>query len=361
MNRAVRAALSVRTPVSHMPLARYAHSAVLPLALATVAAQSPLPPELWPWSERLQAKDGSYADAQGRPALEETGVLALSLVGGGFVHGETRLTPVLHRSLQWLVSRQRDDGTWEEDGAGTTRRLGMLAFTLVQAAGQWPGPKPKAEEPSEEHKALRTAAARALQAVLARRHEDGGFGDNDAKSEAITTAWCLGAVAAAQSYGIGPYKPRPQQRSSGQPSSGQISPDQTGAPVPVAELIRWFDDNSGRRVVDQAAELWARGMAGQDPRKVARMSELAATIANKADASAPEECFLASMAMFYMGGKPWRAWRKKLEAAVLRTQIEKGEARGSWRPRHDRSVAVTTGFSFLVMQVNYRITTLMIE
>ena len=36
--------------------------------------------------------------------------------------------------------------------------------------------------------------------------------------------------------------------------------------------------------------------------------------------------------MFQMGGKYWKAWKKALETAVLRSQRKDGSSKGSWDP-----------------------------
>jgi len=53
----------------------------------------------------------------------------------------------------------------------------------------------------------------------------------------------------------------------------------------------------------------------------------------------PEGCgcdmyywYYGSFAMYQMGGKYWKQWRKALEPAVIGSQRKDGAAKGSWDP-----------------------------
>lgn len=296
--------------------------AVAGLAVAGLAvkaiAQSPIPLEQRSWVVRNQAKDGSFSGVDGKPSLEETSLIALALIGEGNQLAKGTYAPQLRRAMRWLVAQQKPDGTVEADGPGCTRRLGLIAYTLVEAVGR-----------SEEKGPMRAAAELALKAMFARRYADGGFGDPKASSDALSTYWCVVSAASAEAFRL-------------------------KVAVPAAKLVEWFDGHSGVTGEQVGCELLARFMVGQDPGKSPMMFKLAGVLVTKANPAMPVESYLTTYALFSLGGQHWRTWKKKLERTLVRTQLREGKDHGAWPPAGSLSRAATTAFGYLTLQGYYR-------
>jgi RNA polymerase sigma factor (sigma-70 family) len=87
------------------------------------------------WLAGVQEPDGHWDSAAhgARPAddLAATAGAALSMLGAGHTEGTGKFRENLKRALNWLVARQKDDGSFEGSDLG-----GMLApLTLVEAYG----------------------------------------------------------------------------------------------------------------------------------------------------------------------------------------------------------------------------------
>jgi hypothetical protein len=68
--------------------------------------------------------------------------------------------------------------------------------------------------------------------------------------------------------------------------------------------------------------------------------------------------YYASFALYQMGGKWWDPWNKKMTAAVLRSQRQDGNAKGSWDPvdpwGDDGGRVYSTAIMCLCLEVYYR-------
>ena len=68
--------------------------------------------------------------------------------------------------------------------------------------------------------------------------------------------------------------------------------------------------------------------------------------------------YYGTYALFQMGGKRWKFWERALETAVRDTQIEEGDARGSWDPvgpwGYIGGRVYSTALMTMCLQVHYR-------
>jgi prenyltransferase beta subunit len=121
-----------------------------------------------------QRSDGGFAQRAGQPAaVNATSFAVLAMKSTG----KAGLRSRANRAMDWLVSNQADDGSW--DGVDLT----ASAIEALNAGGR-----------------RRTAAqAKALAFIRSRQNADGGFGQGtpDEPSNAASTSWVARALVAA--------------------------------------------------------------------------------------------------------------------------------------------------------------------
>ena len=68
--------------------------------------------------------------------------------------------------------------------------------------------------------------------------------------------------------------------------------------------------------------------------------------------------YYCSQGMFQLGGKYWESWAKFMYATMLKHQVAKGKAAGSWPAEAGSAakagVCYSTAMSVLAMSVSYR-------
>ncbi len=72
-----------------------------------------------------------------------------------------------------------------------------------------------------------------------------------------------------------------------------------------------------------------------------------------ADVDDPWCAYWATEAMYRHGGAPWDAWSRKL-TAVVATQVNEGDEKGTWDPVGADSRVVTSAVRVLTLQMYYR-------
>jgi hypothetical protein len=85
------------------------------------------------------------------------------------------------------------------------------------------------------------------------------------------------------------------------------------------------------------AAMLARIFAGEDPRKsVAILKGAEVCLKNlpewKGGAIDMRHWYFGSLALFQIGGEPWKAWNAALKTAIIDHQRKSGDERGSWDP-----------------------------
>lgn len=247
------------------------------------------------WLAGQQTSDGSLG-SDGTEQREATALYALALLGNGTHLDGGEQVDALRGAIGWLVSRQRDDGTFGEPGPGAVRADALATYALVEAYGL-----------SSSGALLGAVTRRALARLVAQRQHDGGFADGTpgAASDAVSTATAACAVASATFFRL------------------------DGGATPV-ELVAWFDGHPQEAAEGAAAELFARYFAGQDPRQNARLAALADLLVQQADPADARAGYWTTFALFQTGGPHWKTWSQRLQGAIVATQITDGPFAGTW-------------------------------
>ncbi|MCU0866154.1 MAG: terpene cyclase/mutase family protein [Planctomycetes bacterium] len=255
-------------------------------------------------------------------AIETTALIALCLLADGSHLAAGDHSQPLRRAIGALVAAQHDDGGFGLAGPRSTTAQAVAAYALTEAYGLSP-----------TRGLVHGPAQLALDRLIALRGTDGGWhdGDREAASDACSTAWAMSAIASAEFFRL-----------------------RTGAGT--AELIAWFDQHPQQEPRAAAAELFAHFFAGRSGEQFPREA-LSDLITERAAASDPETCYWATFALFQNGGRQWAQWLPRLDAAVVNTQ-DQGAAAGSWQPPAGQSRRRATALWALALSARSRYTRL---
>ncbi|HEX5053398.1 MAG TPA: hypothetical protein VFZ65_16595 [Planctomycetota bacterium] len=266
-----------------------------------------------------QQSDGSFAAADGRGDMEATALWMLALLGDGRTLDAGPAAGVLQRGVGWILSQQRADGAFVDAAPGSIGHHALATYALVEAAGL-----------SASGALLRGSAQAGLDWLFAQRQPDGGWnnGLQGVASDPMSTAKSIAAIASAEFFGF-------------------------AVPMRPSELVGWFDDVVVTETAPTAAALFTRFFAGQDPKQVPAMTTMAGLVGT-ADPSDPWGAYWTTYALFQMGGRPWTDWQKRLDPAIVKTQIRDGDLEGFWEPAGGCSRLTTTALRLLTLEAYYR-------
>jgi hypothetical protein len=224
----------------------------------------------------------------------------------------------LRRYVGWLLTRQRNDGSFEPRTAGSLQRHAQITYALAETAGL-----------SASGDLLREAVGDALRWLVDERRREGGWGTScSAPPNANATAWAFLAIAAAKHHELARV-------------------------VEPGDILPWFDRFADDSPATAGAEMLCRFLAGQDPKDTPRLAKLV-SITLDTDLSDPQATFWACYALYQNGGGPWSTWSQRLGKRVVATQVKDGTLRGSWHPTSEASRTVTTAFNLLSIEAYYR-------
>ncbi|MEO6597173.1 MAG: prenyltransferase/squalene oxidase repeat-containing protein, partial [Planctomycetota bacterium] len=271
-----------------------------------------------------QRADGSFAASDDRADMEATALWMLALLGDGRTLEAGPAANVLQRGVGWILSRQHPDGALVDPAPGSIGQHALATYALVEAAGL-----------STKGALVHGGAQAGLDWLFAQRQPDGGWnnGLQGVASDPMSTAKSIAAVASAEFFHFAV-----QTKSS--------------------QLAGWFDDVVVTEPAPTAAALFTRFFAGQDPKVVPAMNTMAARLVGTADPNDPWGAYWTTYALFQMGGRPWTTWQKKLDPAIVKTQIREGDLEGFWEPAGGCSRLTTTALRVLTLEAYYRYTRL---
>jgi uncharacterized protein YfaP (DUF2135 family) len=296
-----------------------------------------------------------------------TGLALLAFQAGGHFHfNNARYSQSVRRGLDWLVSRQANDGAIVDQhprdvGFVAKNHMyehGIATFALADACAA------AVESGAAVPPRYRTALAHAVAFIERTQHDDGGWRytlDKREPSDMSVSGWPVLALKSAKEAGVSvsplvirnvrqffQRRLRPNDRGrSNYERDGQI---QTDATTGVGMLGRQFLFNEpDAAVVHQAAEYLAElaeqnwGLQGDEP---------------------PDYYlwYNCTLAMFMHGGEPWQRWNNVVRDRIVELQCRDGCSRGSWDPSDPWGAEqgggriYSTAMAVLSLQVYYRYT-----
>ena len=289
-------------------------------------------------ADGFQHTHGCQCDGPGS-ASQDVGVTALALMaftGRGYTPARGKYKRSTARAMEWLRAQQNSEtGLIGEDlGHAFLYDHGLATLALCDLYLMTRVPM------------LRTPCQKAINYVGRARNPYGAWrydvpatGDNDTS----VTGWMVFALSTAKDAGL----KVDNEAFTGaltwfdevtDTSTGRTGYDRTGSVSSRIENVNdHFAPEKGEAMT--AVALLCRFFLGQDPEATPIMSKQADLLAKLPPVWEPDAhgCdmyawYYATYAMFQMGGRHWKAWKKSLGPAIAESQRTDGHLEGSWDP-----------------------------
>ena len=294
-----------------------------------------------------------------------TGLALLAFLGDGHTTSEGRYQENVRRGVAWLRRQQDpDSGLFGEDTSHDflyDHAIATLAICESYTFGRSP--------------LLHGVAQKAVHFIQRARNPYGAWrydvpptGDNDTS----ITGWMLFALTAAKDAGL---VVDPEALTGGlawidevtDPVTGRVGYDAPGTLSSRTPANEGFARDEGEAMT--AVGLLCRIFLGQDrgtvvggERIVEKHVELLQTCLPVWDEEG-RGCdmyywYYGSYAMFQVGGDAWRRWEAAMREAIVKSQRQSGDERGSWDPvgpwGYSGGRMYSTALMTLCMEVTYR-------
>ncbi|TDJ69333.1 MAG: hypothetical protein E2O39_11795 [Planctomycetota bacterium] len=332
------------------------------------------------WLARHQSPDGSWDSdgfmqncgklgsdvcENGGEALHDVGLTGLALLaflGDGSTMRQGAYKETVTRGIKWLREQQDyETGLFGEE-LGTTFLYNHGIATLAICEAYYFSKSPL----------IKNTAQKAANYIMQARNPYGAWrydvppvGDNDTS----ITGWMVFALKSAEEAGLAvegdAFAGALQWLDEAtDPASGRVGYDSPGSlSSRVVGINDHFPPEKGEAMT--AVGLLCRFFLGQNPRDHAIMAKHADLMLRSLPVWEPEAggCdmyywYYGSYAMYQMGGKWWKSWNRAMKKAVLDSQIETGDAKGSWDPLgpwgHYGGRVYSTALSVLCLEVYFR-------
>ncbi|MHC4953186.1 MAG: biopolymer transporter ExbD [Planctomycetota bacterium] len=292
----------------------------------------------WIASQQDQ-KSGSWPSRVAQQDVAVTALSVLAFLGAGYTdRGSAKDNPYsghVRRGLRFLMTQQHDDGGFgDRKRKWSTYDTAIAALALSEA--YWMTRNPRYKRPAQQ-------ALNAL--ALARNPFSGwGHGSRSGKSNTATTVWCLCAIKSGKYAGLDVDPDafegaRVWIDKMTNPETGRVGYDKIGGGVHRPKELRdKFPPDKSRAMT--AAAVLARIFLGEDPKHSAMIKKGAAECLTRPPTWNTEDgsidmyyWYFGSLAMFQVGGDPWRKWNAAMQPAILKGERKPGaEHAGSWDP-----------------------------
>ena len=305
---------------------------------------------------------GDVCDGPGNPVndIGVTGLALLAFLGDGSTMRSGRYKSVIKKGINWLRQQMGEDGLiGTENGRQFQYCHAIAAYSLIEAYGL------------SQYRSLRPYAQKAVNYIQNARNEYGvwRYYPRDGNNDSSVTGWMIMALKSAQDFKLQVDKKAFSLATAWydqvtDPNTGQCGyskPGEGSAREPGQEEKFPVSKTEAMTAVGLFARFWL----GQEPKKNSVMLAAADTILKKPPLWNPADgsidlyyWYYGAYAMFQVGGKKWKRWKRSLEKALLPSQITKGHARGSWDPisawGDSGGRVYSTALSVLTLEVYYR-------
>lgn len=308
------------------------------------------------WLQQRQQKDGSWnfrkvgpQAAAGRFDRTEVGSTSLALLcflGAGHTHrSEGPYQQTVQRGLQFIVSQAEDvqgtaDLRGEAQGNSGMYVQGLATICIAEAYGL--------ERRDEELEELTQRAA----AFIERSQDPIGGGWRYEPREEGDTSVVGWQVMALQSARTGRVRVSSKTFHNVREFLRSVSGDDRGS------TYKYRPDDERARNSMTAVGLLCRLYLGWPPDFETMQAGVARLAAAGPSPTNLYYNYYATQVLHHTGGERWRKWNEKMREQLIRTQIQKGPAAGSWAPTdsHGRTGGqlYQTALSILTLEVYYR-------
>jgi hypothetical protein len=331
------------------------------------------------WLKRHQAQDGSWdsdefmynsasacgeCDGAGNSAMDVglTGYALLAFLGDGNTMKRGPYKDVVSKGIQWLRSQQDPDTGLLGDDIGHSfiycHAIASLAMTEAYYFDKSP--------------LIKRNCQKAVNYILRARNPYGAWrydvppvGDNDTS----VTGWMVFALTSAKEAGlkiddeaiIGAMQWIDEVTD---PQTGRVGYDSIGSPSSrVTGVNENYPPEKGEAMT--AVGLLCRFFTKEEPKTQPLMKKHADLMKKTLPDWDVEGhgCdmyywYYGSYAMYQMGGSHWDAWNKSMKKAVLASQRQDGDFKGSWDPvgpwGHSGGRVYSTASMVLCLEVYFR-------
>ncbi len=329
---------------------------------------------------RCQLSDGSWTLGQfddDNPYFQNqldsdaaaTGLVLLAFQGAGYNHREFKYASQINRAVDWLVSRQRDDGCLyvpadqKSNEACLMYSHAIAALALAEAYGM------------TQDAAIGEPAQRALDYIAETQHPRKGgwryFAQRRKRStDTSVTGWMMMALKSGQLAGL-EVAPETLRGIENWLKVAEVPNSKSEFRYnPYAADSEGRSRSHGKRasVTMTSVGLLMRVYSGwgpNDPRFLQGAEQLLKQMPGDSDSIKRDTYYwyYATQVMKHAGGDLWQQWSQTLHPLLVGTQEQSGELRGSWHPYKpvpDRwgpqggRIYVTT-MNLLSLEVRYRL------
>ncbi len=329
------------------------------------------------WLKKHQSGDGRW-DCDGFMAMDRgggpcdgagnavhdvgvTGLALLAFLGDGNTHQRGLFQAQVAKGVGWL-KKQQNEGSGL---IGTTHSHDFIyghsiaTYALVEAYGL------------SQDKTLKGMAQGGLDYLEAHRNPFGvwRYQPRDGDNDMSITSWALCAYRAGEDFrlmvnqnalklaaGYMDALTDPRNGRTGYTRRGECSARHAG------DHATRFPQGKGEALT--AAGLFCRFLLGQSPAEQPIMTVQADLLLTKPPKALKDGSidhyywYYASHAIYQTGGKHWKAWQGSLHKAVVKTQRQDGNFKGSWDPTgtwgEDGGRVYSTAMAVLTLQSEYR-------
>jgi hypothetical protein len=293
-----------------------------------------------------------------------TGLALLAFLGDGSTMRAGPYRENIKRGVMWLREQQQENGLFGTNAAyDFIYDHSIAAYAMAEAYGL------------SDYKLLKRYAQNAINYLESHRNPYSvwRYQPRDNDNDSSVTGWCVMAYESARYFkldvnpvalknaavwfdSVTDKNGRCGYTKIGEPSSRHPGDHGTRFPVEKGEALT-------------AVGLFCRFFMGQDPKEHPVMNTSADLILTKppiwdekAGTIDHYYWYYATYALYQMGGRHWKEWSTRLTDAVVHTQRQDGNSRGSWDPvgawGEDGGRVYSTAILVLSLEAYYRYTRL---
>lgn len=301
-------------------------------------------------------------DGAGNP-LHDVGVTALALLaflGDDNTMARGKFKANVKRAALWLREQTDERGVIGQNSSKSqSYEQAIATLALVEAAGL------------SRSSVLRKTAQRAVDQICRSRNPYGTwqYYPRDGNNDTSVTGWMIFALKSAKQFGMRVDDEAFRYTTAWfeevtDPSTGQCGYTKRGQ-ASSRELGMAERFPVARTEALTAVGALSRIFLGQNPQSHPVILAAADTMLkkppvwNEADGSIDlYYWYYGSYAMYQLGGRHWKKWKKSLEQALIKPQRRDGSASGSWNPSgawgHSGGRVYSTAIGTLCLQAYYR-------
>jgi hypothetical protein len=307
-------------------------------------------------------KEGTPCDGPGRVTndIGVTGLALLAFLGAGHTMRLGAHKNTVRKAVSWLKEQQDEKGLFGSESSHEfiySHAIATLAMCEAYGLSEF--------QPLQKH------AQAAVGYVLRARNPYGvwRYFPADGNNDTSVTGWMVLALVSAREFGLTIDETALESSRVWfdlvtDPATGRAGYTKRGEPSSRrAELMDRFPASKTEALT--AVALLCRVFLGQEPKTTPVMSLAADTLLKLPPVWDPTSgtidmyyWYYASFALFQMGGRRWETWNRKMTDAVVKSQRQDGNARGSWDPvdpwGEDGGRVYATATMCLCLEVYYR-------